>query len=564
MGCSELPRPSIYSYDVAGNLTSSTETFGPPLSYERDANGALIRLRDTDGVVDLTFERDPAGRLASVTDSDWQDPAQTFRFIREEAGQVDNLYRIEASSGLVTRFSYDSNRRLTGTSAELGGQIIAHFGYGYRPDGLMGSISGDRSGTFGYDGLKQLTEETDAGLRNAYDARGNRLWRAALQPATAGLNSYDSDNRVVGLGDGTSFSHDADANLLLRKPAAGDATHYEYDGANRLRRVVRGTLTLEYIYDYTGRLIERRRTENGNTAVARYAYANTSILAVLDEAGEPVDVFTRSDRGRLLRRRSATPLAPAPQSDPHTLFYVLDGLNSVVRLVDGGSDQKLSRSFDAWGNPASSGASFEEPFAYRSAFRDPDTKLLRFGRRWYDPSLGRWLTEDPLLTDVLVRDAAIWPAIEDLSNLYAYVGNDPLNWMDPGGLGVWDWIKERAREVVAAVIAGKEPDWTRGGQPKGPKPEEVRRKAPNTGEDEVGEQPEEYPEGAGEGSRAPSTERSYAKRAARIEVEGVDVAFWAKVGIIGYGLWTVGKWGVALLAAPETGGASLAGAAALP
>ena len=51
-----------------------------------------------------------------------------------------------------------------------------------------------------------------------------------------------------------------------------------------------------------------------------------------------------------------------------------------------------------------------------------DTKLYRFGARDYDPTIGRWLTKDP-----------IGLAGGD-TNLYAYVGANPMSWSDPSGL----------------------------------------------------------------------------------------------------------------------------------
>jgi hypothetical protein len=89
----------------------------------------------------------------------------------------------------------------------------------------------------------------------------------------------------------------------------------------------------------------------------------------------------------LLRSRSADPLTPRPGSDPHSLFYVQDGLASVVGLIDDDGTEHLGVSYDAWGTPTHRGGASTDPFRYRGGFQDPDTGLLRFGRRWYDP---RW------------------------------------------------------------------------------------------------------------------------------------------------------------------------------
>src|SRR4029077_8725336 len=51
---------------------------------------------------------------------------------------------------------------------------------------------------------------------------------------------------------------------------------------------------------------------------------------------------------------------------------------------------------------------------------DQETGLYHMGERYYDPGLGRWLSEDPA-------------GIAGGLNLYAYVGNDPVNGLDPSG-----------------------------------------------------------------------------------------------------------------------------------
>jgi RHS repeat-associated protein len=65
------------------------------------------------------------------------------------------------------------------------------------------------------------------------------------------------------------------------------------------------------------------------------------------------------------------------------------------------------------------------PIGFAGGLYDKDTKLIRFGYRDYDPQTGRWTAKDPI--DFNGGD----------SNLYAYVGNDPVNYVDPEGLLKW-------------------------------------------------------------------------------------------------------------------------------
>jgi RHS repeat-associated protein len=62
---------------------------------------------------------------------------------------------------------------------------------------------------------------------------------------------------------------------------------------------------------------------------------------------------------------------------------------------------------------------FELLFGFAGGQHDPDTGLVRFGYRDYDPDTGRWTAKDP-----------IGFAGGDV-NLYGYCLDDPVNWVDP-------------------------------------------------------------------------------------------------------------------------------------
>ena len=69
---------------------------------------------------------------------------------------------------------------------------------------------------------------------------------------------------------------------------------------------------------------------------------------------------------------------------------------------------------------------------------DPDTGLVRFGARDYDPEVGRWTSKDPILF------------ASGQTNLYAYVNNDPVNRVDPTGL-IIDTLGPESADAVAAL-----------------------------------------------------------------------------------------------------------------
>lgn len=78
--------------------------------------------------------------------------------------------------------------------------------------------------------------------------------------------------------------------------------------------------------------------------------------------------------------------------------------------------------YDEFGNVTYDGNPGFQPFGFAGGIHDGNTKLLRFGARDFDPASGRWKNKDPIGFD------------GGNSNLYVYVSNDPINYIDPYGL----------------------------------------------------------------------------------------------------------------------------------
>jgi len=92
----------------------------------------------------------------------------------------------------------------------------------------------------------------------------------------------------------------------------------------------------------------------------------------------------------------------------------------VVDVLDGTVAQRID--YDAFGNVISDTNPGFQPFGFAGGLYDADTGLTRFGARDYDPETGRWTIKDPIRFD------------GGDTNLYGYVLNDPVNFVDPEGL----------------------------------------------------------------------------------------------------------------------------------
>jgi RHS repeat-associated protein len=91
----------------------------------------------------------------------------------------------------------------------------------------------------------------------------------------------------------------------------------------------------------------------------------------------------------------------------------------LVNIESGKIEQRMD--YDEFGMVLEDTHPGFQPFGFAGGLYDQDTKLIRFGARDYDPEVGRWTSKDPILFN------------GGDTNLYGYVMNDPVNWVDPHG-----------------------------------------------------------------------------------------------------------------------------------
>ncbi|MDO8942163.1 MAG: RHS repeat-associated core domain-containing protein, partial [Desulfobacterales bacterium] len=238
---------------------------------------------------------------------------------------------------------------------------------------------------------------------------------AAAIGDTARSFAYDPANRVLtqtGGADPVTFLFDDNGNLT-GKSAGTAVTTCAYDAFSRLMSVSNGTDTTAYAYDAAGRRISK--THNGTET--RYHRVGNAVYAFSGGSGEIGSYHIYADS--LLYSLDDGGAIRVYHADPRgSVAAVTDSSQNVIQTYDYGPYGTLR---------TSSGTLLNNPFQYVGTWGvlTDENGLAFMQARYYDPGMGRFLTEDPL---------GAFPG----PNLYAYTQGDPVNRIDPAGL--WDGV----------------------------------------------------------------------------------------------------------------------------
>jgi RHS repeat-associated protein len=161
-----------------------------------------------------------------------------------------------------------------------------------------------------------------------------------------------------------------------------------------------------------GRRIQKVFTTGSTTTTTNYLYDGDNDVEEVDASGTILARYTQGEN-------IDEPLAESRLST--TSFYEADGLGSVTSLTNSSGAIADSYTYDSFGKLTSSTGSVTNPFQYTGRDFDSETGLPYFRARYYDPSVGRFVSED----------SSEFAALD--FSLYSYVGNGPPNFRDPTG-----------------------------------------------------------------------------------------------------------------------------------
>lgn len=430
-----------YSYDdldrITRVLSSNSSSPLPPheISYEYDLAGRLTAIVYPGGQ-QVDYAYDAAGRVIAVHDNTSGQPASTTYLYYPVTGQLQKLTR---PNGVTTSYTYDGGGRVTEiTHSSNTDTLLSHFQYTYNPAGLrrtlkVVSLDPENSSQyltqtvrFSYDKLRRLVEaatsvddifnDVDTYTFYTYDENGNRTAKSTQ----TGTDLQEDIHYLYGSGDRllqqqnlltgavTRYFYD-EAGNLIQKQEPGKISSYEYDERNYLHRIFDGEHDITYTYDVQGnrtaKVIDGRRTEY----VVDPLNSTPQVLAEYDGAGTLISRYVYGTE-RLSRRTA----------DQAVSYYLTDGRATVYQQIDDLGVAGEASSYSPFGlpagNPEAAGG-----YGFAGEQFDAETGLIYLRARYYDPQLGRFISEDPL-------------GLAAGLNRYLYAGNNPVNYSDPSGL----------------------------------------------------------------------------------------------------------------------------------
>lgn len=478
-------RCKSYHYNAAGHLIHSLDEDGSAFNFIRDALGQLCEIRDDEGRVSA-FKYNPVGAILEA-----ENAHSLVQFLYDPVG---NLLREQQGDSLI-QHNYDEQGRCISTMTPNGKTID----YQYEFSGGLQKVSyGGRQITeIQRDALGRIQKQTQGALTTLtnYDPQGRlaamRTYRdqqAQAKPILATAYQYNRQGYVEQIKDITrgntqyhydtrerlvkvdgiseeSFAFDPAGNILEKTDHQDSSDHRvnTQRQGNRLR--FHGDR--KFKYDSTGNLIEERRGKNG-CRITRFTYNSQNQLISVKKDQQSFE-FDYDAFGRRIRKRdrfgetefiwNGDVLLSEQRNNYHRIYvffpnsfvplafiqedeifhYRTDHLGTPQEVANDEGEVVWQVRYKAYGNVAQVyEEQIDNPIRFQGQYFDVDLDLHYNRHRYYDPSIGRYISQDPigLLGGV---------------NGYAY-GVNPIGWVDPFGLcgedGAYKGVPKRFRSVI--------------------------------------------------------------------------------------------------------------------
>lgn len=425
-----------YIYDICGRLQEKKACGRSLISYTYDLNGNISTVKDVTGK-ETKYIYDFENKLQTVAESD--KVLASYEYTK--GGKVSAII----CGDIITSYKYDLSGNRTDIRVSIGDENLTHMSYKYDDRGncvgkktINTAIYDDANVEYTYDGLNRLVGEKLILGQNvstytyAYDKAGNRtgldiatgmvdvaesLSRKHIDYAYNSLNQLEKVNDVNAPENILSLVYDVDGNLI--KDGKGI---YEYDVFGHMSGAkLDNKETFICRYDAEGLRYEVEENER----LIKYIYK-----------GRDVAVEESEDDGTTRYIRGNGRLIASDSEKARTYYhYVSDNVGSICYVVNGGHKDveeamltdtaslkdriECRYEYDAFGNIVQSEEKIRNIYKFTGEQYDQVTGQYYLKARYYNPVIGRFTQMDTYLGDGL--------------NLYAYVQNNPVRYVDPSG-----------------------------------------------------------------------------------------------------------------------------------
>ena len=384
------------------------------------AQGRLTSVTTPNGTVGYAF--DTASRRTSMSVTGTGTWTHSY-----DAG--DRLTQIVNPTSETSSFSYDAANRMIGHTNGDGSTVVTTFDNANRPTEIKHQNS---SGTtladyqYSYDGASNVSTWTDSDgtvVTLGYDASDQ-------------LTSEVRDNSH-GTGYTFTYTYDHNSNRLTKVVGTGGSavtttntygTHdqlltsgsksYGYDNAGNCTSVTVGSSVTSISYDYENRVVGISFPGGASNS---FAYNGDDLrMQKVDSAGTANYLCDGTTPASAVLTDSSAVYTPglSEHRGSTSKFYHGDNLGSTRGITNSSQTVTDTLLYDAFGNTISRTGTTPTPFGFvgKGQYQtDNDSGLMLLGERYYDASVGRFISSDPA---------------KDGDNWYAYCDNNPLDGSD--------------------------------------------------------------------------------------------------------------------------------------
>lgn len=422
-----------FTYDEGinglGKQTSMTDETGST-QYEYNQWGDLIK--ETKLINGLTFVTQygydtehrlvgiiyPSGRIVTHTPDINQDItsiSSTYQAVIQPLlenivympfGGIDTA---SFGNGLTLNNDYDLDYRLVLQQAGMVYDRTTIYNDVNNITGITNNRDAAKSQSFIYENLDRLTDA--AGIYGSghyeYDEDGNRILETKNTTQTSIYNYPTTSNKLSDITGvkANGYGYDLNGNTTSKSGMI-----FTYDQTNRMSQAENGTVTADYKYDGKGQRAVKE--VDGITTIFIFDKGG-KLIAEADATGVVQKDYVYY--GNLPVTLATNTGAPA------VYYYHNDHLGTPQVMTDQSQMIAWSGDYEAFGEVEVGASTVDSSLRFPGQYFDQETNLYYNYFRDYDPSIGRYITSDPI-------------GLRGGINTYTYVENNPLNWIDPFGL----------------------------------------------------------------------------------------------------------------------------------